>query len=60
MQFARALLILLLGIACVSCAKVGSDEWCEDMDEKPKGDWTMNEAGDYTKYCVLGLDPEEE
>lgn len=21
------------------------------MDEKPKGDWTANEAGDYAKHC---------
>jgi Protein of unknown function (DUF3012) len=60
MKFAKILLILLLGTAGISCAKVGSDEWCENMGEKPKGDWTANEAGDYAKYCVLGIDPEEE
>ncbi|MBF4376446.1 DUF3012 domain-containing protein, partial [Vibrio anguillarum] len=24
-----------------------------DMKDKPKGDWTANEAGSYAKYCVL-------
>jgi hypothetical protein len=33
--------------------EVGSKEWCEDMREKPKGDWTANEAADYAKHCVL-------
>ena len=52
---------LLLGcLLLTSCAEVGSDDWCENMDEKPKGDWTANEAGDYTRYCVLGMDPDEE
>lgn len=55
--------IFLLLFACLlmtSCAKVGSDAWCENMEEKPKGDWTANEAGDYTKYCLMGIDPDEE
>lgn len=33
--------------------EVGSPEWCESMDEKPKGDWSANEATDYAKHCVL-------
>ena len=60
MNFAKLILTLLLSAVCISCAKVGSDAWCADMDEKPKGDWTANEAGDYAKYCVLGINPEEE
>lgn len=35
--------------------KVGSEEWCEMMKEKPKGEWSANEAGEFTKYCVLGM-----
>jgi outer membrane biogenesis lipoprotein LolB len=49
--------IFLLSVACVlltACApKVGSPEWCEKMDAKPKGDWSLNEAKDYTKHCVF-------
>ena len=54
---------LLLLFTCLlpsSCAKTGSDAWCENMEEKPKADWTANEAGDYTKYCVMGMDPDKE
>ena len=34
-------------------AEVGSEEWCADMKEKPKGDWSANEAADFAKHCVL-------
>ncbi len=38
----------------VGCsAEVGSEAWCNDLKEKPKGDWTANEAGDYAKHCVF-------
>ena len=38
----------------MGCApEVGSEKWCQKLDEKPKGDWTMNEASDYTKHCIL-------
>ena len=39
--------------------RVGSEAWCENMGQKSKSEWTMAEAGDYTKYCVLGMDPEK-
>lgn len=48
---AFALLLPLLVTACEP--EVGSKAWCEDMNEKPKGDWTVNEAADYAKHCVL-------
>jgi hypothetical protein len=37
----------------LACAPVGSEAWCEKMKNKPKGDWTANEAGDYALHCVL-------
>ena len=45
-----------IGLLCVVTAcspEVGSDEWCVMMKEKPKGDWTANEAGDYAQHCLL-------
>jgi len=37
-----------------ACApEVGSDKWCAKMKEKPKKDWTAQEAGDYAKHCVF-------
>jgi len=42
--------VLLLS-ACAP--KVGSEAWCNNLAETPKGDWTANEATDYTKHCLL-------
>jgi len=36
--------------------EVGSKEWCEKMDKKPKGEWTLNESKDYVKHCVIRND----
>lgn len=47
-----AMLAIVAGVS--ACApEVGSDEWCVDMKEKPKGDWSANEAADFAKHCVL-------
>lgn len=51
----RSLILMsLLLLCCTACApEVGSDAWCEKMQDKPKGDWTANEAGDFAKHCIL-------
>jgi hypothetical protein len=51
----RILFILMLGVlSLAACApEVGSKRWCASMDEKPKGDWTANEAGDYARHCLI-------
>ena len=37
-----------------ACApEVGSEKWCAKLGDKPKGDWSANEAADYTKNCLL-------
>ncbi|GBE05593.1 MAG TPA: DUF3012 domain-containing protein [Nitrospirae bacterium] len=38
--------------------EVGSDAWCKKIKEKPKGDWTANEASDFTRHCILKLEKE--
>lgn len=43
-------LVVLLG-AC--SAEVGSKKWCDNMEDKPEGDWTLTEAKDYAKHCLL-------
>ncbi|AEX24731.1 MULTISPECIES: DUF3012 domain-containing protein [Vibrio] len=46
---------LLMGVLAIQgCSpEVGSKEWCAEMKEKPKGDWTATEAGDFTKHCIF-------
>ncbi|WP_323844012.1 DUF3012 domain-containing protein [Microbulbifer magnicolonia] len=53
-----AIFALLTLTACEP--KRGSEKWCKKMDETPKGEWTLNDASDYTKYCVFKQKPEEE
>ena len=49
------LILIIYALALLSaCApEVGSERWCAQMKEKPKGDWTANEAADYTKHCIF-------
>ncbi|MHC4447656.1 MAG: DUF3012 domain-containing protein [Planctomycetota bacterium] len=47
-------LFLAATLALVACSpEVGSEAWCEELKEKPKGDWSANEAADFAKHCVL-------
>ncbi len=49
-------LLAFILFTLTGCApEVGSPKWCEKMSETPKGDWTANDAAEYTKSCVLGL-----
>jgi len=47
--------VVLFGVAALSACspEVGSKEWCAQMKEKPKGDWTGNEASEFAKNCVF-------
>ena len=47
----KAFAIFGFGAACA--AEVGSEKWCAEMKEKPKGDWSANEAADFAKHCVF-------
>ena len=53
----KKLLMTLIPFLCISlnaCApEIGSEAWCANLKEKPKGDWTANEARDYTKNCLF-------
>ncbi len=57
--FSLGLVVVVASLALAACApKVGSERWCTAMDDKPKGDWSANDAASYTKHCVLGIEPE--
>jgi hypothetical protein len=42
-------------LLCGCAPEPGSEAWCEKMDKTPKEDWSMNDAAEYAKSCVLGL-----
>lgn len=46
---AFAVLVVIAGCA----PEVGSEAWCKALKEKPKGDWTANEATDFAKHCIF-------
>ena len=49
-----AAISVVFAILTLSCSpEVGSEAWCEKMNETPKGEWSANEAADYAKNCVL-------
>jgi hypothetical protein len=43
----------LVALIAACSPEVGSKEWCDAMKNKPKGDWTANEATDFAKHCIL-------
>lgn len=46
-------LALMLTLLAACSAEVGSDKWCENLEQKPKGEWTANEAKDYARHCIF-------
>ncbi|TPH16592.1 DUF3012 domain-containing protein [Litorilituus lipolyticus] len=48
-----ASLALTLFVLSACSPAIGSDEWCEQMKEKPKGDWTATESKDFAKHCIF-------
>lgn len=48
-----AALMVLLAVLPGCAAEVGSERWCGQMQEKPKGDWTANEALAYAEHCLI-------
>lgn len=56
-RFLSASAIGLMSLFLSACSpEVGSDKWCQNMEAKPKGDWTTNEATDYAKHCLFKTD----
>lgn len=53
-KIAMLSLVALFGLGVAACSpEVGSPEWCDAMKEKPKGEWSANEATDFTKHCIM-------
>ena len=46
-------LVAVLGLAGGCSPEIGSKEWCDAMKEKPKGNWTADEAAAFAKSCVF-------
>jgi hypothetical protein len=57
MELYRLVVRIVASLALTSllgCSpEVGSTRWCELMQDKPRGDWTANEALDYGRHCLF-------
>jgi hypothetical protein len=50
----RILTMAISVLLMTACApEVGSERWCEALEEKPAGDWSTNEVADYTQHCLF-------
>ncbi len=50
-----ALLAVVAGQVFAGCApEAGSAAWCDAFTQKPKQEWTADEAQSYLKTCVIG------
>ena len=53
-QIQYILTVCVLCVAMAGCTPpVGSEAWCKQMKEKDAGDWSANEAAEYTKHCMF-------
>jgi hypothetical protein len=50
----RLCLAVPIVIFLSACApEFGSQAWCDDLEKKPKADWTDSEAINYGEYCLV-------
>ncbi|MBL8437247.1 MAG: DUF3012 domain-containing protein [Zoogloeaceae bacterium] len=46
--------LIATALALSACApKVGTTKWCGKLQEKPKGDWSANDAAAFLQHCVV-------
>ncbi len=50
-RFVGLAAVAALVAACTPA--VGSEEWCNDLEQKQKGEWSVSEAADFAKHCLL-------
>ncbi|WP_413702028.1 DUF3012 domain-containing protein [Psychromonas sp. KJ10-10] len=48
-------LFLATFLLATCSAEIGSEEWCAELKEKPKGDWTATQAKDFAKHCIFKI-----
>ena len=48
-----SIMSILLFLTTGCSPEIGSEAWCKQLSEKPKGDWTANETKDYAKNCLF-------
>ncbi|HAS6346825.1 DUF3012 domain-containing protein [Vibrio sp. IRLE0018] len=49
----RTLFVVLSAVTLSACNDVGSENWCNDMRDKPKSEWNGQNTLDFAKHCLL-------
>lgn len=50
----KTIAIITLTLLFMGCSpEIGSEKWCKQLEETPKGEWSANEAKDYAKHCLF-------
>ena len=53
-KFIASTVAIFFVISMTACSpEIGSDSWCIDMKEKPKADWTSNDAKSFAQNCFF-------
>lgn len=59
-KITQSIFFVFFLLTLTGCApEVGSETWCKEMEQKPKGDWSMNEASEYAKNCIFRKSEEQ-
>jgi hypothetical protein len=45
--------VVALTVLAACAPEVGSARWCAAMRDKPRGDWTANEALEFARHCLF-------
>ncbi|MEC6796746.1 DUF3012 domain-containing protein [Photobacterium sp. S4TG1] len=51
----KTLIVLISMVFLLSACSptIGSEKWCNQLKEKAKGEWSANEAVQFTQNCIL-------
>ena len=50
----RTIALVSVALLLAACEpEPGTERWCKAMDEKPKSDWSLDDAGTYASRCVM-------
>lgn len=50
----RKVFVLAAAIALSACQEeIGTQQWCDNMQDKPKSEWNAQGALDFAKHCVF-------
>lgn len=50
--FRIAWVVVVLFYATSCAPVVGSDEWCNNLMDKPRGEWTKEDVKGTANYCI--------